>query len=380
MTPLTRRDFLAQSALAAGALAVGPGFAEATNAAGFASRLDDAARGCDSQLPGELARTFECNAALLSPLEIVWQRRHVSPHGDVLMGMLGYPDWVQHEFFAPITYTFRWQDGMVYEFLDGMHADRVPKSPDEPVKAVPYQLERAFNGAKVYEGSPERHSVATRRIPTLVIDSRTSPKVIRPDVRFFPPRYLYDTGYWIPTRFDELGRDVEHLIPHLLSQGARIASVRQVSAEGADCLEVTVEEARFLTSFLLDRERAWAVRQRTQIVRESGQTARVLKCAEFQKVREPSLWLPRQCEITHYTCDPKLPLPPAQPLYQETVRVVAIGAARMAPEKFKLVYTRAGTLVSDATLPEARNAERGIITYRIPEDLSRLGEAIAAAW
>jgi hypothetical protein len=334
----------------------------------------------DSKLPEDLRVLFKTNTDLLNPIEITWKRtRHSRLAEDELMDQIGLPRYAKHDFFAEFLTTYKWQDGMAYELILGSIADRIPKAPSDPVKTVPFGAECSFDGERIYMGTPEQTRVKIGKQPTLKIDSLADPKFAQPLQKLFKSTYLSTAGYWMPSVIGELGHPAKHIVLYLLNNGAELISARSVSSQNTELFEVKLEETDLVHVFLFDPEKGYAMRQHKEIVKASGQIARIIDCANFQKAREPSLWLPNVCHINHFTWETVFPKCTAEPIVVETLELVSLKTSPIPQNEFVLTYTTPGTFVGDSTLPEARNSLGGVVGYRISANPDTLKDGINAA-
>jgi len=327
------------------------------------------------RLPDEFRTQLQANVAILSPIEVVWKRQRESTIGkSELMAKIKYKEFVKYEFFAEFSFIDRWQDRMMYEFLEQPVADRLPAHPTDPVKIIPLHVETAYDLDHVYIGDGERLRRAPGRYPHLQIDRGSDPKFAKPSIRvLFRSDYLREVGYWTPSICAELGRPASHIILHLLDSGATLTSVRRVFIDNIECVEVKLEEPKLIHLFLLEPDKAYALRRHTEIVKNSGQTARVVECRDYQNVKAPSLWLPKRCQIDYYTWETIFPTCSHEPIVNETLSLDSVATARMPTTMFVLKYSTPGTFVTDFTAPKAQRS------YRVAAKAEDLKSGIDAA-
>ena len=333
-----------------------------------------------NQLPEDIRARLEANATLLDPIQLVWkQLRKSTMEESLLMQQIKYPDYAKIDFFTEATFTYHLQDGMVYEFFQSSKADRIPKSPQEKVKVVPFESEAAFDLTKVYNGTAEAGRRAAGKYPLLNVDRFDAPKMHEPDDQIFKATYLREAGYYPPSLFKELGGTPRHIVLQLFDSGAKLASVGHALIDGTDCFQLTLDDSRNTYSFVLDPKKAYALRRRTDVLKSTGETTRIANCEDFKMVREPSLWLPQKCQIKYFTWETILPKISHDPIVTETVTLDSVATSRVPKDKFALAYKTPGSYVCDSTLDEAAKTPKGIVNYRIPAQPGDLAAAIAAA-
>lgn len=332
------------------------------------------------ELPMEMRAAFEANAASLSPLEVTWKCVKSSPVGQTeFLKTVKYPAYAGIDLFAPMSLVYRQQGDMQYQRFEGKITRTIPKVPTAKVDAVPYGVEKAFSRGRAYNGDSEKPTLAARKQPVLVIDRHDNPKMSKPDVEMFKSQYLRAAGYWTPQYFNELGRPTASTVLHLLESGAKLVSVRSRSFDSGDFVELVIDDSRKVLTIVCDPAKGYALRRQVDTFKETGGTASVVECDDFVKLKEPSFWLPRRCQIKHYTWHSIEPKCTREPLFVETLTVETFKTSTMPDEDFIVKYATPGSQVYDSTVPEAISSKNGIISYEIGANFGELDSAIDQA-
>ena len=171
---------------------------------------------------------------------------------------------------------------------------------------------------------------------------------------------------------------------HLLDQGGEIIRSEATSLEGRECLlvevpgSITVLKDSVTTRFYFDPAMGFAIRRGEELT-SSGELVVRSDMSDFVELSASNVWLPKQCKATYYTWYTVPDVITAEPLTYEHFTVKELDQERIPMERFSLNYTVPGTIVSDATLPQAKDQPEGYVRYSIPADPEDLDAAIRSA-
>lgn len=347
-------------------------------------------------IPAEIEAALKANANALSPIEVKWTRsRHSVIGQDQLMKILNYEVYDRHGFLADTHFTYFWQDRMAYGLEEGFTI-ALPARANEKFQIVPTGFERAFNLDNVYMGDLEKAMTNTGSPPLLSIDSVKSPKARKPGQVIFVPHYFWEAGYWVPWLFRDLGQPAEHLVLWLIQQGAQVSAIENVQFDGDNCIEIRCQHSGRNISFVVDPKFGYAVRRRIERFSDSGKLVSVTDVSDFTKLREPSLWFPKRCDVAYHAWRKGISTDygrrvdqarsadyahssDERPLFTETLILDAVKTTPIPLQRFMLKYTTPGTSVADSTLPEAKSTPDGRVYYHVPANLDDLQQVIDQA-
>lgn len=345
-----------------------------------------------AELPSELENALQRNSAAISPITVKWTQQ--------ISSSIPIREWLKKvncpplsvDAFLPAEIEYCWQDRMAYQYtvkkktslIDVMDISD-PNNPRlkrnanlEDLPLVLDESERASNLQAYFSGRGRTAGVFSASNPSLMIDQIQSPRLFSPSDRVFEPDYFYRAGFVMPHRFDELGSDAESRILGLIDQGADVESIERTTLDGGEYVVVELSTTQQRMRFYLDVSVNYALR-RSEELSQSGQMQMMVEMSDFVLLSPSELWLPRQCEVIHYTWHTAPELITEQPLARELYVVQSIDKRPIPVEKFSLQYTMPGTLVSDSTLPEPEGNPGGVVSYEVPADLRLLDATIRSA-
>lgn len=349
----------------------------------------------ETELPQELLDALHQNAEALSPVTVVWEQQLGSRLP--LQEWLAMVDYSPSDLdqFKPKAVTYCWQDGMSYMHLLESKADIGPfidratgeikrDAKFDEVQFILEESEAACNLEDVFFGHGQQHRIRRGDFSSLNIDPLDGPKTRPPSARLFRPDYFREVGFVLPDTIGKQGMRAKSLLLDLVDQGAEVANVEETSLKGRKCLSVELKgEVKLLgaegtTRFYLDPSMAYAVFRREERT-PSGDLAAHADMNDFVMLSDPDLWLPKRCKVTYHTWHTIPGKLSRDPLHHERFLAKGLERAAIHLERFALHYTVAGTIVDDATLPEAKNMPKGFVRYMVPPDPADLEAAIQSA-
>ena len=319
------------------------------------------------------AAPLEANSKELSPIHVEW-RLNISPVDT-------NPAWDDSP--APRNPAMRepqevdfFLDSGKYRFSE-VKSIATGKSGAEKLKRVGKKV--SFDGTRMYQ-SGLRTVGSTRGINTVTIRSGAAQAKQMPNSRVLRYNYFEFAGFWLPNRCaDHVSTAVQSAILEQLANGGELVAQSSEVVEGHPCDLLTVAAADRHFKYYLDPKLHFALR-RSQVMTSEGTLISEANLSDFRRLTEDStLFLPWRCKASLYQVSAWPATPTATPLSELSFDVELIERTKIAPERFVLDFARAGTYVSDKTLPGAENTKNGFITYRYPADAADLDNVIREA-
>jgi hypothetical protein len=140
---------------------------------------------------------------------------------------------------------------------------------------------------------------------------------------------------------------------------------------GTDKLQMRLERERRqlaekprVIRFLLDRTLGYAVREKWESRKESGETMFHTKNSDFVQVTPDGVWMPKRCVVESYAYDTAPLLIAPEPLYETVIQMDQCEPGDFDDDQFRIWYDIPGVSVVDYTSPKAtvENPDR----YRVP--------------
>ncbi|MEX1228678.1 MAG: hypothetical protein WEB58_00465 [Planctomycetaceae bacterium] len=353
------------------------------------------------KLPEDVRSALQSNAEALSTVSIEYK---VTKEGQRQPEGL-----LQRSYVGPYEY---WESARGEHFYQKTRYEHRDLSTGE---IVPETKETAFDGRVFYLGT--RDSGSSRRLP-LLVKYRASEEADSDSDKnqILSSPWLDAAGFHVPSSPAEWGQGagIESMLLHAVRLG-KLISVETGMRDGRDVLHVHVEmpdplieqvkdvdfehnrkllesgknspelieremavlrklkslEAKRTIQFILDPSRRYCVLERQELSAE-GQVILTCSCDEFESFQDGRIWLPRRCIMyqqqhpaifyTVHAADEDRP--------KLTVRTELVDIAFSVPDnvQFALNYDMPGTHILDRASPEARESDRGVVTYTVSAD------------
>jgi hypothetical protein len=357
--------------------------------------------------------------AQLKTFSASWSHQHQPPSG-LIREKLRMPPMKPPNFLPPPDFCYLvWQGGKMYcrtneggrEWKDAPNIRR---------------QEFAFDGRILASGSPDQMIRGKRTSPELLINFAENEP---PEADYFGVRYFEPLGIRLPHGVAKLPphKHLASQVLFLLDDGGRLKAVGPAQIDGRPmtriailaenpvwrlsqkedfaelermmrsahtmteqqiqeklalakkCKELIPREVEYI--YYLDPQLCYAVR-RFQELATDGRLRVQSDCTEHQKLAGYEIWLARKCRIDYYVADGTYPGEIFDtPFAGDVLEFSEFGTKPVPDEQFTLRYTTPGTSVTDMTLPEAKTAEGGAVSYKVPanpEDLDRVIEEARA--
>jgi hypothetical protein len=338
------------------------------------------ARGQGPLLPDVQSRLI-ANASELWPLEIVWERTRESQRPAAeLLKLLKYAPMNVGE-LSPYKVRFLCDAGKYYQHIQRSSAtiSMVDGKEDVDLKNLHIvEDETSFDGKIGYMGNVVDYQLAAGGTPMML--KAPIAKLAHdapPNQQQFNPDYLFWAGFMLPhTSQDLLNTPLQSLLLFEAQQrGADViaAGTEQIGRESAYVVKLTTADRT--VRFVLDPEKNYAVRRRTETMRD-GRPLVDSECSEWTKVQPRDVWLPRQIRVTWNTWATIPGTSTKEPLLIEVFRLSDLKTGPIAANQFVLDYKVPGAMVKDAVVAGAERfvENNGYVDYRIPanpDDLER---------
>jgi hypothetical protein len=351
----------------------------------------------NNELPEDVRRALEYEAAQLAPLTVSWVLERERVDGAATMvhdgqGTRGLP--------GPDENRITVQAGMLYT-----RTDRGDQRGDV--------MEHSFDGVSYFIGRPplpnRLHQASLTKMDVRWLAAR------EPQAPWFSAVYLDMVGFSIPSTSTELNRcaKVQSRVLKLLADGGKLISCANVTMDGRQSSRVEIETedpdglpraganatqapqtlrkarlseeqihqnvaamrrrfappAKKRLVFFLDPQRGYAL---TYYEEKKANGSMLLATANerWQQVPQRALWLPQQCRITHYTRDNRLF---DEPVMVSIIRATSFDAGAKPDALFTLNYSSPGTKVHEQWADGRRES------YEIPATPADLSKVIAQA-
>src|SRR6185369_13855295 len=309
----------------------------------------------DMTLTENVQRSLQSNSAGLKVLAITWQRTRSTgqPSSDVLKA-LGYQATAL-DVLAPNKVRFIWQDGKFYVYF----WRKVPQydlnrnlHPEQPL--IDQEQECAFDGAVFYNGA--RHAESHRGsagTPVLRIDKLSQILERAPEENLiqFENNYLLHAGYHISLSPKALnGKEgLESLLARALEKGAKVLTVTNTATNGTGDATVDISLADGgKQRYTLDAGQGYIQRRRVEWF-PSGVVKLEVECSDFVRPTAGLVSLPKRITAVHFSDSGT----DRRPLFSETFTAAEITAERFPDSQFVIKYSKPGSMISDAAMPEA---------------------------
>ncbi|HAH48784.1 hypothetical protein [Gimesia sp.] len=230
--------------------------------------------------------------------------------------------------------------------------------------------------------------------------------------------YLRETGFSGPKTLDSLGQAVVSTVLNAADQ-QKLVSVSEVASGGETFLEVIIEqpepwqsaetfdiethqpfvellngtdilqmrlerERRQLAGkdrvirFWLNRAHGYAVEEKWESRKETGETLFHTKNSDFVQVTPDGVWMPKRCVVeSHAYYTAPLFISP-DPLYETVIQMDQCVPGNFEEDQFRIWYDIPGVEVADWTSPKAtlKKAER----YTVPASIDDLAGKSSGQW
>jgi hypothetical protein len=347
-----------------------------------------------AEIPPEVRQALQDNVRALSPITVVWEERRGSE--------LSVHAWLRKikasplgvDSFLPKTITYCWQDGMSYSsvfetkvdlsnavIVDDAEKMKIRIKPGVNLDKLPRvgeDHETACNLEDLFRGTGKETLAGTAGLPSFNVDPIDDPKIYPPDGRVFSPTYFYEAGFVLPDTIAKQKVGARSLPLALIDEGATVIKAEEVSLDGHVSFLIELEDKGRRKRFYFDPSREFAVHRREELT-PAGQRLVVAQMRDFVRFHNPDIWLPKRCDVNYHTWRTNPEMITEKPLTYERFVVQKIEKEPIPVERFTLHYTMPGTLVSDASIPQAKELPAGQVTYEVPADQRDLDAVIQHA-
>jgi hypothetical protein len=129
---------------------------------------------------------------------------------------------------------------------------------------------------------------------------------------------------------------------------------------GTDKLQMRLERERRqlagkqrVIRFLLDSTLGYAVQEKWESRKESGETMFHTKNSDFVQVTPDGVWMPKRCVVESYAYDTAPLLIAPEPLYETVIQMDQCEPGDFDDDQFRIWYDIPGVSVVDYTSPKA---------------------------
>jgi len=324
----------------------------------------------EPQLPEDVSRALDHNAAALNVLSLSWEEMQSSQFSEAALlehlGPKANPD-----ILLPYSMLrFARQDGMYYD----RHSSRFRLNKRTVQKK---DAEWAFDKEYFYYGSVEpttpENAHANLSIEALQLTVKRTH-----DMPLVRDSYFRAAGFHLFRTASTLSRQPDSIIQYWIKNGAAVTAVQQAPADGVACLALELTDKGKVARFYLDRSIGYALR-RCEQMNATGKLESVVTNSSFIQLKGTQAWMPSICVTHWYTWNTIAEKVFDKPLLTTAIRASNIDNQRMPLDQFQLNYKRPGSIVSSSKVSGAERTEDGQVTYRIPADPSHLDQAIEIA-
>ena len=344
-----------------------------------------------AEIPPEVRQALQDNVRALSPITVVWEERRGSE--------LSVHAWLRKikasplgvDSFLPKTITYCWQDGMSYSsvfetkvnitdavIVDDAEKMKIRVKPGVDLDKLPRveeDREAACNLEDLFTGEGNHTRAARGALPSFDVDPIDDPKIHPPDGRVFSPTYFHEAGFVLPHTIAMQKVGAKSLPLALIDEGATVIKAEEVSLGGHVSFLIELEDKGRRKRFYLDPSRDFAVHRREELT-PAGQPLVIAQMRDFVRFRNPDIWLPKRCDVNYYTWRTNPEMITEKRLTYERFVVQKIQKEPIPVERFTLNYTMPGTLVADASIPQAKELPEGYVSYEVPADQRDLDAVI----
>jgi hypothetical protein len=342
-------------------------------------------------LPATVVDALTANATALNGVQLSGsqQRRFLMPPAEALATLKTKES--ADEFTQQIQFVVK---------LDGTRFYESTIYPPGKYHSEGDRSEVAFDGEKHYAGSFRPNAKAMPGI--LQIQSADTPAKFNPDVANM--WFLREAGYVAPRKSVELAAGIRSLVSAAIASGT-LVEWQEVADGESRLLEVVVEypdpwasgrtntiendpniaslpqetaafqadierQRRSLAGemrrcrLLLDPRLNYAVLQKWESRKDTGQLLFHTVCSGFVQVGDRQLWLPMRCEVTSHAYVTRPEFVSEHPVYVTDIELTDITIAEFDSETFRIWYDAPGSLVTDYTHEDAAAAEA--VGYFVP--------------
>jgi hypothetical protein len=301
-------------------------------------------------VPEDVRRALEANAAATSRLHVEWTRSRTSQLSvEEFVRKVGQTD---RALFEPNEVIYVRSGDKFY------HHDQYYTQVGEDLK-----LQRghtAFDGSKLRMGSD-----SLGRSNAFRVDSPEHFRQSRPlESYVFYTAYFDAVGIHLGNRVSDLFSPPQSVPLMLLKKGAQLQEMTHEVFEGHDCLVLVERAENGLHRFWLAPKMGYAV-VRIQELDSKEQLLEETVNSSFEELADPTLWLPKESLVTHYTW---YTAPNA--VFKEallTTRFSVNNLTRADVDQFQFIIdtTKGGSQVGDSTIAGVKDKD-GYVQFGIP--------------
>lgn len=154
---------------------------------------------------------------------------------------------------------------------------------------------------------------------------------------------------------------------------------------GSDKLQMRLERERRqlagnprVIRFLLNSTLGYAVQEKWESRKESGETMFHTTNSDFVQVAAAGVWLPKRCVVESCAYDTSPLLISPEPLYETVIQMDQCEPGDLDDDQFRIWYDSPGVEVVDYTSPKATIEEPD--RYLVPASVDKLPERPAGFW
>ncbi len=339
-------------------------------------------------LPSEVQAALEKNATLFSNILITGERsrRLLAPAETVLKTLKTL------ETEADLTQALRFQ----LRFQGPLFRESIEYLPGGNTYTSGAIYEVSYDGTKFILGYKRLKDLASSNVQIYTPSIATAYGKFhdRPDclanMEFW---YLRETGFIGPQTIATLGQPVESIILNAADHG-QIVSVSEAPGgnekmieviierpepwqssqtydietheaflelkNGSDILQMRMErEFRQLAGkqrvirFWLNSARGYAVEEKWELRKETGETMFHTKNSDFVQVAPHGVWMPKRCVVDSHTYHTVPVFISPDPLFETVIQMDQCEPGNFDDDEFRIWYDEPGVVVSDWTSPKA---------------------------
>jgi len=310
----------------------------------------------DTRVPDEARQALTCGAAALNPLTVHYRReRDTAVPREELASR-----WKVNlkTFFEPGEYRAILQDQKKYV------SDRQRLSGPT---GEPYEV--------LSEWTYNQRAVCSRVGMVGYVHSLERLRQQGLNDRFFIVPYLEAAGFHVPNTPRTWDLPLQPLILQLIEQGGKLFRAQDDRVGDVPCLRLDLAKPEWTEThrFFLDPALAYALRRRE--VRVGEKLTKVIENAEFQRLQDRPVWLPRRCRIEEYTRSSARGEVAAKPVAIDTLTVTKLEQQPVGDDQF-ILHFEPGMVAFDGLVPEAKNSPTGYAGYLVPARKEELQEAV----
>ena len=328
--------------------------------------LSNALKAAD--LPQDILEAITANVEAIDNVSITWERQYSS-----LVPSNSLPEHMEKDpsFFEVDKAKFHLANGKLRHEYDRpvLGTDRGGRKIIKRKQGIV-----TFDGENMFRGNKP----GTLRLVT--ISSLEHLKKFGPDHFAFRTEYFDAAGFSLPNKLGTIHLPIQSIVLKLLDDGAMVSDVKTMNKEVESyvVLSLTKDDQEWV--FHLDPKKQYAVQTLVHLDK-SGQPMRKVENQDFEKVSNPTLWLPRTSKIQFYSW----PMDSKQQQFEKAfltsiLNVSSITREHLSDDNFVIDYRhQPGLAVADSRLKGALDAEGGFVTFRVPADPRDLEKAAQAA-